>query len=442
VNQLAVDGGGHTDAIDGFYRANHASNDALSTLFGALGDCTAMAGTDSGGVEWAADYDEAATSLVFAGVDLVNALGSMANLINGNLKNHENADYSAALPYNPYPDADYDGDPDPEHYNVSTSISGVPSAAGGNGDQPHGWGLIASQLEGFLWPDADTGKLRDAESAWNKAADAIAGQEYVVAACRGSIGTQRSPEISLAEAACTELEGHIGDLSAAMREIATACGDYATHVDDHHDEIIDLLTELLAWSAVDQVAGGLLSLVTFGGAEAGAQAVQAGLIARTAFRIVAVLRRLKTLASGIAARIALTAGKALKVSAKLAKFVKAEAIAARLEKAGVLITLKGRKLAGVLTKPTVSERKLQNLVDNFYKHVNNPARHGNGTTADAIRYELATGKDINGSAHVIKGRETIRGLRNWLRRNPNAPQADRDVAQGIIDDLLAALGGN
>jgi hypothetical protein len=442
VNQIAVDSGGHTDAIDGFYDANHATDDALSTLFSALGECTSMAGTDSGGIEWASHYDDAATNLVLATVDLVNSLGSMANLVNGNLKNHENADYSAALPYNPYPDPDYDGDPDPGHYNVSVSISGVPSAAGGNGDEPHGWGLIASHLEGFVWPDADTGKLRDAASAWAKAAEAVGNQEYVVAACRGSIGTQRSPEISLAQSACSELEGHVRDLAEGMREIGTACSDYAQHVDDHHDEIIGILEELLAWSAVDQVAGGVLSFFTFGGAEAGAQAIEAGLITRTALRIVGVLRRLKSLASGIAAKIALTAGKALKISAKLAKFVKAEAIAAKLEKAGVLITLKGRKLAGVLTKPTVGDRKLQNLVDNFYKHVGNPARHGDGTTADAIRYELATGKDINGSAHVIKGRETIRGLRNWLRRNPDAPQEDRDVAQAIIDDLLAALGGN
>ena len=198
-----------------------------------------------------------------------------------------------------------------------------------------------------------------------------------------------------------------------------------------------------AWSVVDQVAGGVLSIFTLGGAEAGAQAIQAGLIARTAVRVVSVLRRLKTLASGIAAKIALTAGKALKVSAKLAKFVKAGTVAAKLEKAGVIITLKGRKLGGVITKPAVSDRgRLKNLVDNFYKHIENPRRHGDGTTADAIRYEIATGKDINGSAHVIKGRETIRGLRNWLRKNPNASQHDRDVAQGIIDDLLAALGGN
>jgi hypothetical protein len=442
VNQIAVDSGGHTDAIDGFYRANHDTDAALSSLFSSLGDCTQMAGTDSGGVEWASGYDDAATNLVFATVDLVNSLGSMANLINGNLKNHENADFSAALPYHPYAGSDEDGDPDPEHYSVSTSITGVPSAAGGNGDEPHGWGLIASHLEGFLWPDADTGRLRDAAAAWSKAAEAVGDQEYVVAACRSSIGTQRSPEISLAQSACSELEGHIRDIAEAMREMATACSDYAQHVDDHHDEIIGILKELLAWSAVDQVAGGLLSVVTLGGAEAGAQAIEAGLIARTALRIVGVLRRLKSLATGIAAKIALTAGKALKVSAGLAKFVKAEAVAARLEKAGVLITLKGRKLAGVVTKPAVSDRKLQNLVDNFYKHVGTPGRHGNGTTADAIRYEIATGKDINGSAHVTKGRETIRGLRNWLRRHPDASPEERDVAQGIIDDLLAALGGN
>jgi hypothetical protein len=167
-----------------------------------------------------------------------------------------------------------------------------------------------------------------------------------------------------------------------------------------------------------------------------------GLITRTALKIVGVLRRLVALASGIAAKIALTAGKALKVSAGLAKFLKAERIAAKLEKAGVLVTLKGRKLAGVLETPQVADGKLQNLINNIYKHVATPGRHGDGTTMDAIRYEIATGKDINNQAHVIKGRETIRGLRNWLRRNPNASQEERDLAQSLIDDLLAALGGH
>jgi hypothetical protein len=72
----------------------------------------------------------------------------------------------------------------------------------------------------------------------------------------------------------------------------------------------------------------------------------------------------------------------------------------------------------------------------------NPNRAGTGTTADAIRYELATGRAVAGRFHSRKGQEYARALENWLRVNPDAPYRDRIVAQSLLDDLRSALGSN
>jgi len=96
--------------------------------------------------------------------------------------------------------------------------------------------------------------------------------------------------------------------------------------------------------------------------------------------------------------------------------------------------------AGVLPKPNVTDPKLRNLVDNLYKGTTNPNRVGAGTTADAVRAELATGQSTAGRFHLQKAEETVRGLQNWLQTHPDASYSDRLVAQSLLDDLLKALG--
>jgi hypothetical protein len=96
--------------------------------------------------------------------------------------------------------------------------------------------------------------------------------------------------------------------------------------------------------------------------------------------------------------------------------------------------------AGVLPKPNVTDPKLRNLVDNLYKGTTNPNRIGTGTTADAVRAELATGQSTAGRFHIQKAEETVRGLQNWLQKHPDASYSDRLVAQSLLDDLLKALG--
>ena len=94
-----------------------------------------------------------------------------------------------------------------------------------------------------------------------------------------------------------------------------------------------------------------------------------------------------------------------------------------------------------LPTPRVESPKLQNIVDDLHKGTTNPNRVGNGTTADAIRQEIAGGQATAGRFHTEKGQQYSRALEKFLEKNPNAPVRDRLVARSIYDDLQAALRG-
>jgi RHS repeat-associated protein len=95
----------------------------------------------------------------------------------------------------------------------------------------------------------------------------------------------------------------------------------------------------------------------------------------------------------------------------------------------------------ILSTPRVASGKLQNLLNDLYKGTTNPGRIGNGTTADAIRHELATGQSVGGVFHSDKGAQYANGLQNWLQKNPTAAYGDRLAAQSVLNDLRNALRG-
>lgn len=95
-----------------------------------------------------------------------------------------------------------------------------------------------------------------------------------------------------------------------------------------------------------------------------------------------------------------------------------------------------------LPRPTVSDPKLKNLVRDLYKGANAKKPVGTGSTADAIREELLTGKPVGGTFHTQKGQQYSRALEKWLSKNPGASESDRDAARSILDDLRSALEGN
>jgi RHS repeat-associated protein len=91
--------------------------------------------------------------------------------------------------------------------------------------------------------------------------------------------------------------------------------------------------------------------------------------------------------------------------------------------------------------PSVGNAKLANLMRDLYKGVGSKNIIGSGSTADAIRYERATGLPVGGTFHTQKGTEYLRALNNWLARNPDASARDLLAAQSVRDDLASALAG-
>lgn len=87
----------------------------------------------------------------------------------------------------------------------------------------------------------------------------------------------------------------------------------------------------------------------------------------------------------------------------------------------------------LLAKATTD--KARNLVEELYRRNRGV---GDGGTADAIRYELATGEKVGGKSHIKKGRERLRQIENILRKNPDHP--DRGLLEKLRDDLKDALG--
>jgi hypothetical protein len=55
------------------------------------------------------------------------------------------------------------------------------------------------------------------------------------------------------------------------------------------------------------------------------------------------------------------------------------------------------------------------------------------------RAGVVFGRDLFGKSHLEKGRNSARGLEKFLRNNPDAPRADRAVAEDLLEDLQSAL---
>ena len=95
-------------------------------------------------------------------------------------------------------------------------------------------------------------------------------------------------------------------------------------------------------------------------------------------------------------------------------------------------------LASQMAKPQVSNPELSGLMDDLYR---DNAKIGTGSTADAVRYEVASEDSVGGKLHTQKAQQYSTALQNWLDANPNASFSDRSAAQNVLRDLQNALMG-
>jgi hypothetical protein len=276
-----------------------------------LQDCGGMAGSDPAGCEWAAAYDRAVGSTLRASQDAINACYKLSAMFAQTARNYlaaEDASTAGARPA-PLP-------PLPEPSMIGLGMS-VPTASGGSGGAPSGWGLIAAAV-GYMWPSGHQDRLRAAAHAWRASADALWLHSEYLAVAAIPASADRLPEAADIATVCDSLYGHVREVAHAHYALADGCDQLAQHLDEVHASVEHELVSLLEWTAGIETAGAVLSLFSFGAAEAPTQAVEAARIARTAARVAELIQRFVVLARSAAATVGAAVERADRAAAAMA----------------------------------------------------------------------------------------------------------------------------
>ena len=316
--RLLVDGGGYATARTAFEDANHVAALQYDALTGKLAGYASMAGDDSSSAEFAAAYDDAAAQATGALADLVAAFASLGHLTEAARANHRNANVASIIGGAVV----YDGDSLPESGFATVLPTTPPSALGGGTlDLPFPVGLLVDAIDGFVWPNADVDRLRDAAHTWRSSAESLDGlRPYCDAAIRGLEG-QRSPEIPVAIDAITELKAAIGSVVDQYAALAGACDSYAATVEEKRREIVDLGLEVLRVVAEEVALTVALGMVTAGVGAVGKGALAGARIAAYAPRFAAILAALRTASAATATTIRTGTTALAAVRTQLVKYV-------------------------------------------------------------------------------------------------------------------------
>ena len=155
---MLVDSVPLVDASSCFEHGNQSAALVHDTLRRRLSDCGAMAGDASIAEEFASAYDDAASSCLAAVGDLVDAFTTCGRLTAACLANHGHAENRSLISGRTV----FTGTPCVAGY-VSVLPCSLPSSLGGDLSGLPSWASwILDQVEGFVWPDADTDRLREA----------------------------------------------------------------------------------------------------------------------------------------------------------------------------------------------------------------------------------------------------------------------------------------
>lgn len=292
--RVAVRGQGYAGAVEALVSGNLLAADACTALADRLQGYGAMAGDDATAEEFAASYDEAATEALSAFADLVGAFGSLGHLAQASLANHHAAEvasggYAVSAP------------PTRADDSVGMLVATPPTSLGGDAASvpgPVAW--VLDQIEGFVWPDADTERLRAAAGSWRTAAGSVS---LLAAHCDttlADLADELSPEIPLAVATTQDLRARVVSLSDQLDAIGGACDAYADQVDAKRDEMLDLLVQLSVELGATAIIGGGLSLISAGLAAPAAGAVGSARVAWAARELKVIVDSLRLLTSGTA----------------------------------------------------------------------------------------------------------------------------------------------
>jgi hypothetical protein len=198
---------------------------------------------------------------------------------------------------------------------------------------------LISGLVGYVWPNGHQDRLRRAAAAWAASATALrAGADETVSAAGLAIadGLPEAPDIWQV---CQSTAARLSELADLHCALGGSCEGLAQHLDEVHSAVEHELTGLIEWTAGIEFTGALLSIVTFGIAEAPTQAVEAARAGATAARVAALIERFTVAARTLTAPLASVAERAGAVSARLRGLLEA-----RLTQAAVTTVQRYRTL--------------------------------------------------------------------------------------------------
>jgi len=299
---------------DGYWHSSSKATAAAKQLelageraLKALSGLAHMGGDDEAGGKFAHGYDKQAAA-IFDGLSaLTTALSQTASAFGASAVSHENAEAANARtvpPSHPIP--------------ATTSVwfAHPASAYGGTNIIPQGWTFI-QELVSAAWPDGDTAKMRRGKAAWNALADEIdsAASKYISTLLEPLVGFA-APDIAVISDKTSVLEPAAKELSAACRQLAHGCGEYAAAVDAAHQESENELAEFMITSAAAIGISILLTPLTAGVSDlVGGAAVAADAVV-TAARVSATLARLVARVAPLLVKV----GDASRVASGLSSF--------------------------------------------------------------------------------------------------------------------------
>ncbi|MBE5507659.1 NAD(+)--arginine ADP-ribosyltransferase [Mycobacteroides abscessus] len=233
VDPVALDGAGKgvTSAVDGW-------GGALSALNAALSGTAGMGGQDPAGIVFARAYDNSATALLEAMVDVANGAGRAADGIRASATNYSRAEVASNIDGKggiPLPAA-----PPTEHVKTGTP----PTAVGSDVGEPPGWFLV-EPFVGMVWPDGDSGKCRAAQAAWSAVQAAFTAQQKGLSGAQATVAAQEIPEGPRIGAAFTNIDTAVGEVAGHAATIAKSLGDYAGKIDTAQNAVKDLLARIV-----------------------------------------------------------------------------------------------------------------------------------------------------------------------------------------------------
>jgi hypothetical protein len=253
-----------------------------------------MAGDDASAAEFAAAYDEAAREALSALAELVGSFGSLGHLAHASLANHLAAEIASG-------GRSVSAPPTRADDSVGVLVSVPPTSLGGDSPAlpgPVSW--VLDQIEGFVWPDADTDRLRAAADSWRASASSVSVLTAYCDQALADLADEQSPEVPLAIATTRDLRARVDTLGDQLAAIGGACAAYADQVDAKRDEMLDLLTQLAIELAAGAVIGGALSVVSAGLAAPAAGAAGSARLAWAAGELKLIVDSLRLVAGGTA----------------------------------------------------------------------------------------------------------------------------------------------